>query len=242
LYTSLRAYYIGHLGKYVPGKAMVVVLRAGLVQCPHTKARVAAAAVFCETLTTMSVGGFLAGAVLAIWYRHQTGALLLAAVVMVASGLPTLPPVFQWLARLAGVARGDPETAARLDQLGYGTLARGWAMIAIGWAAIGASLAMTLKGIGVAGDVDLVGDLPLCLAAAALSVVVGFLSLVPGGLVVREAILLELLAESFSEGPAMVAAVVLRLVWLVAELLISGILYLSRPAPPRTGRSASNPV
>ena len=29
---TMRAYYIGHLGKYVPGKAMVVVLRAGLLQ------------------------------------------------------------------------------------------------------------------------------------------------------------------------------------------------------------------
>src|SRR5262245_35219306 len=32
---ALRAYYIGHLGKYVPGKAMVVVLRAALVGRPH---------------------------------------------------------------------------------------------------------------------------------------------------------------------------------------------------------------
>ena len=29
---TLRAYYIGHLGKYVPGKAMVVVIRAGLIR------------------------------------------------------------------------------------------------------------------------------------------------------------------------------------------------------------------
>ena len=30
-YPALRAYLISHLGKYVPGKAMVVVMRAGLV-------------------------------------------------------------------------------------------------------------------------------------------------------------------------------------------------------------------
>ena len=29
LAETLRAYYIGHLGKYVPGKAMVVILRTG---------------------------------------------------------------------------------------------------------------------------------------------------------------------------------------------------------------------
>ena len=30
--ATLRAYYVGHLGKYVPGKAMVVVIRAGMVR------------------------------------------------------------------------------------------------------------------------------------------------------------------------------------------------------------------
>ncbi len=30
-YPALRAYLISHLGKYVPGKALVVVMRAGLV-------------------------------------------------------------------------------------------------------------------------------------------------------------------------------------------------------------------
>ena len=31
-YETIRAYYIGHLGKYIPGKAMVVVIRAALVR------------------------------------------------------------------------------------------------------------------------------------------------------------------------------------------------------------------
>ena len=29
---TLRAFFIGHLGKYVPGKAMVIVLRSGLLR------------------------------------------------------------------------------------------------------------------------------------------------------------------------------------------------------------------
>ena len=32
LRETLRAYYIGHLGKYVPGKAMVVVMRTALIR------------------------------------------------------------------------------------------------------------------------------------------------------------------------------------------------------------------
>ena len=34
---ALRAYYIGQLGKYVPGKALVVILRAGLVRGPGSR-------------------------------------------------------------------------------------------------------------------------------------------------------------------------------------------------------------
>src|SRR5690349_10830333 len=36
-YAAMRAYFIGHLGKYVPGKAMVVVLRTALIRSPQIK-------------------------------------------------------------------------------------------------------------------------------------------------------------------------------------------------------------
>ena len=31
-WTTLHAYFFGHLGKYVPGKALVVVIRVGLLR------------------------------------------------------------------------------------------------------------------------------------------------------------------------------------------------------------------
>src|SRR5579871_4346848 len=55
----VRAYYIGHLGKYVPGKALVVVLRAGMIAGPGIDTAVAAASVFIETLTLMAAGSFI---------------------------------------------------------------------------------------------------------------------------------------------------------------------------------------
>ncbi len=57
LIESLRAYYIGHLGKYVPGKAMAVVLRTALIQSQRVDTSIAVASVFLETLTMMAVGG-----------------------------------------------------------------------------------------------------------------------------------------------------------------------------------------
>ena len=57
--------------------------------------------------------------------------------------------------------------------------------------------------------------------------VAGFLSGIPGGAVVREGILWALLAVEFTQPVALVAAVFLRLIWLLSELVISGILYMA---------------
>src|SRR5262245_42593159 len=71
LLRALRAYYIGHLGKYVPGKAMVVVLRTALVGQPRVKTTMAVVAVFYETFTTMAVGALLAALILLAIHREQ---------------------------------------------------------------------------------------------------------------------------------------------------------------------------
>ena len=47
---ALRAYVVSHLGKYVPGKAMVVVIRTALVVPFGARASTAAIATFYETL------------------------------------------------------------------------------------------------------------------------------------------------------------------------------------------------
>ena len=61
-------------------------------------------------------------------------------------------------------------------------------------------------------------------AAVSLATVAGFLSFVPGGAVVREAVLTELMAPHVGDSVAVVAAILLRLAWLAAELAISGVL------------------
>lgn len=63
-------------------------------------------------------------------------------------------------------------------------------------------------------------------AAITLATVAGFLSFVPGGAVVREAVLTELMVPHLGDAVALLSAILLRLVWLVAELVISGILYI----------------
>jgi uncharacterized membrane protein YbhN (UPF0104 family) len=68
-----------------------------------------------------------------------------------------------------------------------------------------------------------------------LAVVLGFVLQIPAGAGIREAVLLELLTPAYGAAGALVAAILWRLVSLVAELLISVILYLlgsSSPQPP----------
>jgi uncharacterized membrane protein YbhN (UPF0104 family) len=55
-----------------------------------------------------------------------------------------------------------------------------------------------------------------------LATVAGFVSLLPGGAGVREAVLIGLMQQAgFSAPSALVAAAVLRIVWLAAELAIA---------------------
>src|SRR5271170_2870095 len=60
LAPAMRAYVVSHLGKYVPGKAMVVVVRAGMVVPFGARASTAAIATVYETLVMMAAGGLIA--------------------------------------------------------------------------------------------------------------------------------------------------------------------------------------
>jgi hypothetical protein len=59
---ALQAYLVSHLGKYVPGKAMVVVVRSAMVVSFGGRASTAAIATFYETLVMMAAGGLIAAA------------------------------------------------------------------------------------------------------------------------------------------------------------------------------------
>lgn len=236
---TLRAYYIGHLGKYVPGKAMVVVLRTGLIRGRRVNTGVAAVSVFLETLTMMAVGAFLAATYLLLFFPEEPMWSYAAAVLMAVSLAPTIPPVFKRLARLAGVGKSDPRSAEKLDRLGYKTLVLGWLLSLAGWMLLGLSYWAALRAMGIEG-LDPIGHLPRYVAGVALAVVAGFLLLVlPGGVGVREAFLAKLmvpylgeLCQAQANVTAWASAFLLRLVWTVSELVISGILWLAKPRKP----------
>jgi hypothetical protein len=193
---------------------------------------VAAVSVFVETLTMMAVGSFLAAAILALWFREQAWFAAGAVGLMAVSGLPTLPPVFRRLVAVAGVGKSDPTMQSKLRRLGLGTLLLGWVAMTVGWCLLGLSYWAVLRAMGVPG-LDPVAQLPRYMAAVSLAMVAGFLLLIlPGGVGVREAALVKLMIPYLSqrvphpELAAWASAAALRVVWLVSELVISGILYL----------------
>ncbi len=55
-FRNMLAFFASQLGKYVPGKAMVVVIRTDMVRGDQVKTAPAAASVFVETLTWLFVG------------------------------------------------------------------------------------------------------------------------------------------------------------------------------------------
>jgi uncharacterized membrane protein YbhN (UPF0104 family) len=99
---------------------------------------------------------------------------------------------------------------------------------------MGLSLWAVLKSVPAAtAGID---HIPLVTATVAMAMVAGFVSFVPGGLGVREVVVIPLLAPVYGHAVAIVSAILLRLVWLAVELMASGVLYVvPGPRPAAAG-------
>lgn len=233
-----RAFYIGHLGKYVPGKALVVVIRAALIRSNRVDTTVAAASVFVETLTMMAVGAVVAAVILGTLFREHSWFLWLAFLLAIGAGVPTYPPLFRLALRILQVHRANPKIDEAIDGLDARVMGLGWLTISIGWCCLGLSMWATMNSMPAKlfppdGSLPGLDQSPLLTAAVALAMVAGFLSLLPGGIGVRELVVIPLLSPVFGQVPAILAAVLLRLAWLGAELLLAAALYFGKPRSPR---------
>jgi glycosyltransferase 2 family protein len=250
LVPALRAYVVSHLGKYVPGKAMVVVMRAGLSMPFGARGSTAAIATFYETLVMMAAGGLVAAAGFAMagdsgrvtfampgWGPVELSMYRLAALSGLGLGLVMLvvvaPPVF---GRLAGLISLPIPGVGReaLPRLSGGLLAKGLAWSAIGWVLLGLSQLAVVRAIEPPALAKLPhsDQVPVIVAAVALATVAGFVvAVMPGGLGVREGVLMTVLAPALGPDRSVVAALLLRLVWVAAELIAAAVLIpMFRPA------------
>ena len=224
---SLRSYTLSHLGKYVPGKALVVVIRSDRVCSSRVKRSVAVVGVFVETLGMMAVGGFLASVLLIAGYgqTHDNGWLILLALgLAAASGVGASPPMFRFVLRYLVKRRGLSALNEAINGLTWQFLAKGWLLAGVGWLFFGGSMVFVLLAFpSPEGSAPFdIGHYPQIMAAVALSMVAGFLSLLPGGAGVREMVISTVLTPIIGPVFAIISAVSLRVVWLLCELGAAG--------------------
>jgi hypothetical protein len=233
----LRAYYCGHLGKYLPGKAAVIVIRAALLKESGVSASSAAVTVTLESAACMWVGALLAILLFPSIEAHGSdliafpalepwlGAALFA--IVLAGGVAGLAVVVRGYERVAGLLKPQDKSAVRQGGL-LRTSVVSAAVFLGAWWIQGLTLGLTI--LAVAPEKASPADWPFWTASAAVALVGGFIAVfTPGGLGVREGLLMELLAGPLGPRDAVVVAVVLRGVALAGEILTATALYYCVP-------------
>ncbi len=219
---GLRVFFLGQLGKYVPGSIWPAVAHMELGRDYRVPQRVSGAAVAATLL--MSLGTGLLAAVLLV---PLTGASALGRYWWIAVALPLVvlvaaPPV---LNRLLGLALRLARRAELPQSLSLAGVLRSvsWALAA--WLCYGAHVWLLAHQLGVSGGLPL---LLLSTGAFAGAWSVGFLLVIaPAGAGAREAALILLLGSSMPGPQATVVAVVSRLLMTVGDLAWSGVAALA---------------
>jgi uncharacterized membrane protein YbhN (UPF0104 family) len=223
-WSIARAYYVGHLGKYVPGKAWALFLRASLIHGAGVPPGLATLTAFYEVLVTMASGLLVAAVLFAalapvtrtgiefelfqrIYTRQAVShevidrntAVVLALLFLAPVLTPLLPPIFNRVVHHVSLPFREKSTPA--PAIPWSSLLLGLAVTACGWLVLGASLAVVLS---AGSDVPL-NEIPLAFlgrltAILGLAYVLGFLSLLPGaGLGIREFILILFLTPELEQ-------------------------------------------
>lgn len=230
VFAIVRGYYLGHLGKYVPGKALVAVLRTGVLVGVGCNMRRAVVSVFVETLLFMATGGALAAALLVVSGDGPRSYIWLSAGLALAVGLPATPPIARRLARRI-VAKQPPASSAHeadpVAGITWSLAAAGVACSTLAWGVLGLSLWAAVRAVSDV-TVSPIGQLALWVESVTLPVVAGFLSLIPGGLMVRDVLQVELLTPTLPPDIALVVAAVWRLISVASEGGLCAILEASR--------------
>ncbi|MGB7325506.1 MAG: lysylphosphatidylglycerol synthase domain-containing protein [Rubripirellula sp.] len=224
--TAIAAQTIGHVGKYVPGKAMVLVLRGGVLARDGVKPMTSTISVFLETFLMMAVGAVVA-AIATAGLPVPTWITIAAVAMGVAAGGPTLPPILRFVA--AKVTKVDPATlAADID---WRLFFAGWAWSLLSWLFIGASFTVLITAVPSADPLPPIMTLyPIATAAISLAMVIGFASLLPGGAGVRELVLTTVLGIAIGTAHGLLAAIAARLMFIAVEAVLAGLcwVYLRR--------------
>jgi glycosyltransferase 2 family protein len=210
--AGARVFFLGQLGKYLPGSLWPVMAQMELGRDHEVPERTSAAAVGVFLLVVVGTGLAVATAAAPLLGPDEVGGYWWLAAALPVALLAAAPPV---LNRLLGVAvrlARRPPLPAPLSTGGV-LRAAGWALSS--WLAYGAHVWVLASQLGAGG--------PLLLARAtgafAAAWCAGFLLVVaPAGAGVREAALVLLLGGVLARPQATVVAVVSRLLFVLGDL------------------------
>ncbi|HVJ83453.1 MAG TPA: lysylphosphatidylglycerol synthase domain-containing protein [Planctomycetia bacterium] len=219
----IGVYLASHLGKYVPGKAMVLAIRAILLPRGAYPLRFVILASVYETFSTMASGALLGLVALMAAPSASQALLMFASFSAVGFGFAIWPTVFAKLTAWWKPGEGGAEAAPPQP-----LHVRGQAIGVCAWLVMGASFMVVGRAAG------LEAESALAVAAVPLANIAGFLSMVPGHFLVREWVLVAALQPLLgSDLAALVLAGLFRVVSLAVEAIGGAIAYalvLRRPA------------
>lgn len=227
--STLRAFFVSQAGKYAPGKGLALLIRAVLLKNHGVPMTLSLATGVIEVLWTMAVGSLLALSI-AMLLQWMGGAALLAdpwlpLKLLALTAVTALPAYPSWSLRLArasarklGLDAGNYHFA-----LPWTHLLGGAAILSCGWICLALSLVVLVAGMEPGLAFDLI--LP-ALAWVPLANVGGFVASTPGGLGVREYLIEQALLPQLGAKQAILAALLLRVVWTVAEAGAALVLWL----------------
>jgi uncharacterized membrane protein YbhN (UPF0104 family) len=237
---AARAYYCGHLGKYVPGKATVLILRSAMLKDRGVLVSVSVLTATCETLMMMATGTALAVALLPwlirpeqladwpAWLRSVVATPWLPGVIVAGVCLllsPLIASLLTWLA-VKFTPKGILEGESRV-RITPKLVIQGLAAFAGSWIMHGLSLGLSVRAVS---DTVSLASWPVWTGGVAAATVAGFAAVfAPGGLGVREGLLMAVLANQHdvTNGQAVVVPLLLRAVWFISEICVAIVLYYS---------------
>ncbi|MDA0587262.1 MAG: lysylphosphatidylglycerol synthase domain-containing protein [Planctomycetota bacterium] len=251
---TTRAYFYGHLGKYVPGKALSLVVRSSVLKSEGVPIARSAITATIETLGVMGIGlaVWLALAPVTLpdemwqsfpgWLQVLREPWWIAPSIVAAAVVVAIPLSSKLLSLVAwkltpGTFRNEAiqsesSSGPQPIRISKKLLLAGSAAFLATWALHGLSLGLTLKAIHGQFWQPTLWPLWSCAVAGATSV--GFFALfAPGGLGIREGLLIATLQSTYGGRAAVAAAALYRVVCFASELFAAGVLYLgSKPLRP----------
>lgn len=211
--ASARIYFVAQLGKYIPGSVWAFVAQMELAREHHVPRERGGSAALLAMVTTLATGLALAALTLPLTSADVTRRywwLLALAPICIAA---LHPRVVAFALNLAlRTARRPP-----LEQVAsMATMARALAWTTLGWALFGAHAWLLVRAAGGSGFFLSTGAYALAFTAGILVV------FAPGGVGVREAVLIVALGPALPAGAPLIVALTSRVVMTVTDLMWAG--------------------